>query len=137
MTVTLTPHDALIYTMVLASAVDRTMSDVELSRIGEIVQSLPVFDGFDSDRLIGIAQDCTTLVSGNEGLDIVLEIIRDTLPPRLRDTAYALAAEIVAADRRVVAEELRLLQLLRDRLSLDKLTSVAIERAAEARYRAA
>lgn len=131
----LTPHDALIYAMVMASAVDRTMSDGELSRIGEIVQHLPVFDGFESDRLIAVAQDCTALVSGNEGLDIALETIRDTLPPRLRDTAYALAVEIVATDRRVVAEEVRLLQLLRARLSLDKLTCAAIERAAEARYR--
>lgn len=131
----LTPHEALIYAMVMASAVDRTMSDGELARIGEIVQHLPVFDGFDPERLIAVAQDCTALVSGNEGLDIALEIIRDTLPPRLRDTAYALAVEIVAADRRVVAEELRLLQLLRDRLALDKLTASAIERSAEARYR--
>ncbi|MBN9031701.1 MAG: Tellurite resistance protein TerB [Rhizobiales bacterium 63-7] len=131
----LTPHEALIYAMVMASAVDRTMSDGELARIGEIVQHLPVFDGFDPERLIAVAQDCTALVSGNEGLDIALEIIRDTLPPRLRDTAYALAVEIVAADRRVVAEELRLLQLLRDRLALDKLTAAAIERSAEARYR--
>ena len=130
-----TPHEALIYAMVMASAVDRTMSDGELARIGEIVQHLPVFDGFDPARLIAVAQDCTALVSGNEGLDIALEIIRDTLPPRLRDTAYALAVEIVAADRRVVAEEVRLLQLLRDRLSLDKLTAAAIERSAEARYR--
>lgn len=131
----LTPHEALIYAMVMASAVDRTMSDGELARIGEIVQHLPVFDEFDPERLIAVAQDCTALVSGNEGLDIALEIIRDTLPPRLRDTAYALAVEIVAADRRVVAEELRLLQLLRDRLALDKLTAAAIERSAEARYR--
>ncbi len=131
----LTPHEALIYAMVMASAVDRTMSDGELARIGEIVQHLPVFDGFDPERLIAVAQDCTALVSGNEGLDIALEIIRDTLPPRLRDTAYALAVDIVAADRRVVAEELRLLQLLRDRLALDKLTAAAIERSAEARYR--
>lgn len=60
----LTPHEALIYAMVMASAVDRTMSDGELARIGEIVQHLPVFDGFDPERLIAVAQDCTALVSG-------------------------------------------------------------------------
>lgn len=135
MTTTVTPHDALIYAMVMASAVDRTMSDGELARIGDIVQHLPAFDGFDPDRLITAAQRCTDILSGPEGLDIALETIRDALPATLHDTAYALAVEVIATDRRIVAEEIRLLQLLAGRLSLDKLTCAAIERAAQARYR--
>lgn len=137
MTDIVTPHDALIYAMVMASAVDRTMSDNELARIGEIVQHLPVFSSFDPDRLIAAAQRCTDILSGAEGLDIALETIRDALPAQLYDTAYALAVEVIAADRQIVAEEIRLLQLLAARLSLDKLTCAAIERAAQARYRSA
>ncbi len=137
MTATVTPHDALIYAMVMASAVDRTMSDSELARIGEIVQHLPVFETFDPDRLIAAAQRCTDILSGPEGLDIALETIRDALPLPLYETAYALAVEVIAADRRVVAEEIRLLQLLSGRLALDKLTCAAIERGAQARYRPA
>ena len=131
----LSAQEALIYVMVMASAVDRSMNDRELGRIGELVTALPVFDGFDDDRLIGISRDCATLLSGHEGLDIVLETVRDALPPRLYDTAYALAVEVAAADLSVTAEELRLLAMLRDRLGLDKLTCAAIERSAIARYR--
>ena len=36
-------HAALVYVMVTISAVDRTMTDDELARIGEIVSNLPVF----------------------------------------------------------------------------------------------
>ena len=61
--------------------------------------------------------------------------MHDALPHNLYDTAYALAVEIAAADLHVEQEELRLLQLLRDRLGLDKLTCAAIERGAMARYR--
>src|SRR6185312_11667715 len=43
MTEPLNHHAALIYVMVTMSAVDRTMTDAELSRIGEIVSNLPVF----------------------------------------------------------------------------------------------
>ncbi|MET3601381.1 tellurite resistance TerB family protein [Martelella mangrovi] len=128
-------YDALIYVMVMASAVDSAMSDAELSRIGHITRSLPVFDGFDEDRLTDVSHACAEILSGSEGMDIALEIIRDTLPARLHDTAYALAVEIMAVDQAVKPEEIRLLQLLRDRLHLDKLTCAAIERGAIARYR--
>ncbi|MBM7044543.1 MULTISPECIES: tellurite resistance TerB family protein [Rhizobium] len=133
----LSAHEALIYVMVLASAVDRTMNDRELSRIGELIHALPVFKGFDDETLISVSRDCAKLLANNEGLDIVLETVRDTLPVRLYDTAYALAVEVASADLSVKAEELRLLSLLRDRLSLDKLTCAAIERSAIARYRKA
>ncbi|KAA0699418.1 Tellurite resistance protein TerB [Neorhizobium sp. P12A] len=131
----LSAQEALIYVMVMASAVDRTMNDRELSRIGELIQALPVFKGFDDENLISVSRDCAKLLSGPEGLDIVLETVRDTLSPRLYDTAYALAVEVASADFSVKAEELRLLSLLRDRLGLDKLTCAAIERSAIARYR--
>jgi len=130
-----TQPDALIYVMVMASAVDNAMSDRELVRIGQLLEVLPVFAEFDKDELLGVSKRCADLLGGPEGLDIVLEIVRDTLPPRLYDTAYALAVEIMAVDLFVKPEEIRLLQLLRDRLALDKLTCAAIERSAIARYR--
>ena len=131
----LSAQEALIYVMVMASAVDRTMNDREMSRIGELIHALPVFKGFDDEKLIDVSRDCARLLAGTEGLDIVLETVRDTLPPRLYDTAYALAVEVASADLSVKAEELRLLSLLRDRLDLGKLTCAAIERSAIARYR--
>lgn len=132
----MTPHDALIYVMVMASAVDSAMSDRELGRIGQLIRSLPAFEGFDEERLIAVTQNCADLLSGPEGMDITLETIRDALPPRLYDTAYALAVDVMSADLSVRPEEIRLLQLLRDRLRLDKLTCAALERGAIARNRA-
>lgn len=132
---TLSHHEALIYVMVMMSAVDKAMSEEELERIGALSRLLPVFEDFDDDRLVDIARDCAAQLSGQEGLDIVLEIIREALPPRLYDTAYALAVELAAADLAIRNEEIRLLQMLRDRLGLDKLTCAAIERGAMARFR--
>ncbi|MHA7969644.1 tellurite resistance TerB family protein [Rhizobium sp. CAU 1783] len=135
MTAPVTPHDALIFVMVMASAVDNSMNDRELRRIGQLIDILPIFEGFDKDRLIDVSQRCADILSGPEGLDIALEVIRDTVPKRSYDTAYALAVEIMAVDMAVKPEEIRLLQLLRDRLGLDKLTCAAIEHSAVARYR--
>ncbi|MDQ0455271.1 tellurite resistance TerB family protein [Rhizobium paknamense] len=137
MTTSVTIQDALIFTMVMASAVDNAMHDQELRRIGDLVDQTPIFEGFDGGSLIAVSQRCASLLAQPEGLDIVLETIRDALPQRLYDTAYALAVEVTAVDQAVRPEEIRLLQLLRDRLQLDKLTCAAIERSAIARYRRA
>ena len=131
----LSHHEALVYVMVMMSAVDREMSDDEFARIGRLVQFLPVFEGFDEDSLVHIGHECSAQLAAPEGLDIMLEIVREALPEKFRETAYALAVEIAAADQRIRNEEIRLLQLLRDRLGLDKLTCAAIERGALARFR--
>jgi tellurite resistance protein len=135
MTKPISNHEALIYAMVTLSAADRAMTDHELMKIGDVIRTLPIFKDFDSEQLIATAQACGALLQDDDGLDAVLSLIATSLPPRLYDTAYALAVEVAAADLHVEQEELRFLQMLRDRLNLDKLTVAAIERAAQARYR--
>lgn len=129
------PQEALIYVMVTMSAADRTMTDNELRRIGGIVQRLPAFADFDIDTLVKVAEDCGELLGGDDSLDSVLDLIAGSLPPKLYDTAYALAVDVAAADLDVSEEELRLLQIIRERLDLDPLVSAAIERGARARFR--
>ena len=131
----ITIQDALIYVMVTMSAVDKTMTDAELAQIGNITRTLPIFQDFNEERLIRVSRDCGAILSEPDGLDTVMLIAHDALPPGLYDTAYSLAVEVAAADLHVEQEELRLLQILRDRLGLDKLTCAAIERGAMARYR--
>ena len=127
-------HSALIYTMVLVSAADRNMTDSELKTIGDIVKHLPVFQDFDPARLTTVAQECATLLNDPKGFDKTLDIIESTLPTRLRETAYALACDVAAADGRASQEELRLLEILRHRLEVGRLPAAAIERGARARY---
>jgi hypothetical protein len=132
---TVTPQEALIYLMVVVSASDRDMTDSELAAIGRVVQSLPVFQGFDKNRVLPVARECQKIVHRDNGLATVLAIVADTLPERLHDTAYAVAVDIAAADLLERMEELRVLRLLREQLDIDKETAVAIHRAALARHR--
>ena len=127
-------HSALIYTMVLVSAADRNMTDSELKTMGEIVRYLPVFRGFDPDSLPKTAKECAELLGDAEGLDKGLDIIVDSLPERLRETAYAIACDVAAADGKATQEELRLLEILRHRLQVGRLAAAAIERGARARH---
>ena len=130
----ITPHEALIYIMITMSAADRQISDRELERIAEIVRHMPVFMGFDVNNLANTAERCGDLLSNEEGLDDLLDLIAGALPKKLHETAYALAVEVAAADLKVPDEEIRLLELLRDVLNLDKLVTAAIERSARARH---
>lgn len=127
-------HAALIYTMVLVSASDRRMPDIELRKIGEIIGGLPVFEGYNGDLLPSTAAACADLLDDEDGLDKALELIEGALPPKLRETAYALACDIAAADQEVPEEEARMLELIRHRLNIDRLTAAAIERGARARF---
>ena len=131
----ISPQAALIYTMVLAAAADREMTDGELRAIEEMIVFLPAFRDFDIARIAGIASDCTDLLAKETGLDIAFRRIKNALPPgRLRETAYALACDIVAADGAVSQEELEFLDLLRNAIDVDRLAAAAIERAARARF---
>jgi tellurite resistance protein len=131
-----TAHEALIYLMVVTSASDRDMTDVELERIGQVVRTWPIFEGFDEHRLVAIAQKCQQILHEDDGgLEKVLAIARGAVPLHLHDTAYAAAFEVAAVDLEMRMEELRVLQLLRRELAVDPLTVAAIERANKARHR--
>lgn len=129
-------HEALVYLMVITSASDRDMTDVELARIGSVVRSWPVFEDFDSNRLIDIARACQKMLGKDGGLSSVLDTVRAAIPERLHDTAYAMAFEVASADMEMRMEERRVLQLLRRDLAVDEATISAIERATKARHRA-
>ncbi|HYB10391.1 MAG TPA: tellurite resistance TerB family protein [Alphaproteobacteria bacterium] len=127
-------HDALIYAMVLTAAADQDMTDAEMRTIGEIINFLPVFKDFDSNRLPTVARACAELLTRDDGLDKALGEIKRTLPSPLRETAYALACDVAASNGIASQETLRLLELLRDGLNIDQLAAAAIERGSRVRY---
>lgn len=132
----LKPHQALIYAMITVSAVDRTISDAELKRIGSIVKELPAFRDYDNNWLLDESRECGVLLAKPGGLRHVLDLVTASLPENLRETAYVLSAEVAASDRRIASEEIRFLDLLAEALGIDKLTCAALERGATARHQA-
>ena len=120
--------------MVIVSAADGRMTDAELKTIGEIVHKFPIFNNFSADRLVAVAEECGAILPEEGGLDAVLGLIKESIPEKLRETAYAVAVEVAVADEKLEQEELRLLELLRDALSIERLYAGAIERSARARH---
>ena len=102
--------------------------------VPRLVRELPVFGDFHPAEIDTVTEIVLNLLDKSDGLDRAAEMIRDALPPRLRETAYLLACEIAAADGDASQEELRFLQDFRITLDIDRLIAGAIERAAKARY---
>jgi tellurite resistance protein len=128
-------HEAMIYAMVTLSAADRTMTDRELLKIGDIIRTMPIFADFNPEELVRIASDCGILLREEDGIDNMIAIIKAAIPARLYETLYACAVEVAAADLHVDQEELVFLEMLRDQLEIDPLVVAAIERSARVRYR--
>jgi tellurite resistance protein len=127
-------QSALIYAMVVTSAADAEIRESELNLIGHVVEYLPAFKKFDKTRMPRIAGDCLSLLDQEDGLDAAIGLIKAALPHKLRETAYALACEVAAADRKVDQSELRLLEMMRHELEVDRLTAAAIEKGVGAKY---
>jgi tellurite resistance protein len=130
----LTPQDCLVALMVAVSASDEDIRTTELVKIQAAVQLLPIFRGYDEDRLTPVSQTVFDLFEQEDGLDALFGLIRDNLPERLFETAYALACDVAAADGTLEETELRLLEEIRYELNLDRLHAAAIERGARARH---
>jgi len=128
-------HQALIHIMVVLSAVDRDMKDEELAKIGNAVSSLPVFEGYNTENLIEDSKQCRDILQEDQGLETVLQNAVNAIPETLYETTYALAVEVAAADLVLQEEELRLLQMLRQRLNLNRLVCAAIEYSTRIRHK--
>jgi len=110
------------------------MTDAEMLSIGDIVLHLPVFRDFDRKELPNTTSACAGLLADGEGLKKVFKEIKAALPARLRETAYALACDVAAADGSVTQEEARMLEMIRYELEIGRLPAAAIERGAKARH---
>jgi tellurite resistance protein len=127
-------HGALICAMVIVSASDNDMTDAELRVIGDIVEHLPVFRDYPAAELKQTLDQCIGLLGRENGLEEALQQIKEALSPRLREAAYAMACDVAAADPKASQEEMRVLELLRHRLGLDRLIAAALERGTRARF---
>ena len=132
----LDPQEALVCTMVLVAAAEtRGITDRKIGVMATLVQPLPAFEGFSDDQLQHAIDATIGLLREDDGLAHAGRLIRDALEPRLRETAYTLACDVVAADQVHGQAILQMLEFIGGELKLDTLVVSAIERATRARYR--
>lgn len=126
--------EALVLTMVLVSAADGGMTDREIGIMSGLVQTLPAFQDFTSDELADVTERAASLLHEDDGLAHAGRLMRAALGSKLRETAYALACEVVAGGQGARRQSLEMLEFVRGELGLDSLITAAIERGVRARY---
>jgi len=130
----MTAQDALAALMIAVSASDGNISTSELVKMSNAINNLPVFAGYDAERLPRMSKMVFDLLEQIEGLEALFGLIRDALPEKLYETAYALSCDVAAADGTIARSEARMLEEIGDELDLDRLHAAAIERGARARH---
>lgn len=130
----MTAQDALVAVMVAVSVSDESIKTSELVTIERIVNHLPVFADYDVDRIKPTSQVVFELFEEEDGIDALFGLMREALPERLFETAYALACDVAASDGLLRETELRFLEEIRYELNIDRLHGAAIERGARARH---
>jgi len=129
-----TAQDALVAVMIAVSASDEQMRTSELVAIQRTVNHMPVFADYDADRIRRVSQTVFDLLEEEDGLDALFGLVRDGLPEKLYETAYALACDVAAADGTLREAELRMLEEVRHELNVSRLHAAAIEQGARARH---
>ncbi|ADE86355.1 tellurite resistance TerB family protein [Rhodobacter capsulatus] len=130
----LSPQDALVAVMVAVSASDAKIRTAELVAIERMVNHMPIFATYDIDRIRIVAQTVYALFEEEEGIAALFGLVRAALPNHLYETAYALGCDVAAADGVLHQPELRMLEEIRDELTIDRLHAVAIEWGARVRH---
>jgi tellurite resistance protein len=133
-TAPMSPQDALVAVMVACSAADQDVRTAELVAITRMVNHMPIFAAYDADRVSRVSRIVFDLFEEEDGLDALFGLIREALPERLFETAYALACDVVTADGRHSQVELRMLEEVREELKIDRLHAAAIEWGARVRH---
>lgn len=130
----LTPAEAVIYLMVMASASDGSITETELRTIGRVVRSFAMFTDADEEELVETAEAAGALMSSDGGLHKVIDAAANALPEHLGETAYAAVVDVVTADESLDMTEIRVLELIREALKVTHDGAAAIEHAARARH---
>ena len=130
----ITAQDALAALMVAVSASDETIRTAELVKMSNAINNLPVFADYDAERLPRVSKMVFELLEQEDGLEALFGLIRDALPEKLFETAYALSCDVAAADGEIDNAEARMLEEIRYELEIDRLHAAAIERGSRARH---
>jgi hypothetical protein len=128
---------ALIYAMVAAAGAAREITAADIAIIGDLVDHLPIFSGIDRQKAVEIATDCSEQRARPDGIDQVSGQVRAALSTRLRQAAYALSCDVIAAGCRSQGDQIEALERIRAQLEVDAASARVVERLARLRSQAA
>jgi len=123
--ITLGPIESFVAIALLAIGADGHISDDELMVLKSSLWRLRMFRSY-SERTIASMIDNLIGIIRRQGADVLLQAAIVGIPHDLKDTIFAVTADLVLADGEVTAEEEELLQDLYHALDLPKSLALSI-----------
>ena len=129
--ISLSPQQATLACLYVLAACDGAPAAAELNlidRLAETATCLADMAAAETAASLALARD---LADAPDGLETLLDLCTQALDaPHNGRIAYAQAVEFVACHGQVSPEEMHLLDLIAERLAVDRLSRAAIETAA-------
>ncbi|MBI2497147.1 MAG: tellurite resistance TerB family protein [Opitutae bacterium] len=110
-------EEAFAAVLLVAVAADGHVSDEEKREFAAIVNRVQLYRAMNGDQFSAMMDKLHGL-HRREGSERLIERAAQSLPSELRETVFALAADLVLADGSVEADEKTLLELLQSRLGI-------------------
>ena len=135
----MSPQDSLVAVMIAVSAADQSIRTAELVAIQTLVNHLPIFAEYDSDRIRVMAQTVFELFEEDDGLDALFGLVRDSLPEGAATVETGLCAGLRRGrppERALCWRSPNCACWKKSAMSwgIDRLHAAAIERGARARH---
>jgi tellurite resistance protein len=105
----MTTQEAFVGVIMSAVAADGTISQEEALSIITVLNRMKLYQGMNQKDLKGML-DRTVTTLKNQGPGTIIAAAKETLPADMRDTAFAVAADLVLADGVVAETEKKFLE---------------------------
>ncbi|MDJ0798126.1 MAG: tellurite resistance TerB family protein [Calothrix sp. MO_167.B12] len=100
----LSPAEAVAAITLAAIASDGYMSEEETRSVSAILSRMKLFQSYTSDVIVGMFDKLLNLLR-QEGIDAFFNTAQASLPGNLKESAFALATDMVLADGVVTRDE--------------------------------
>ena len=114
----LTEAEGMAGIALAAIASDGMITEEEAAGLGTSLSRMKVYAGM-SNRDVNKVFEKLIKVARNEGVDKLLELSAASVRPELKQTAFALAADLLMADGNVANEEKRFLEKIQKNLGVN------------------
>lgn len=122
---TLNPAEAVAAITLVTVASDGHLSTEEINSVWTILSRMQMFRSYSTD-VMGRMFNKLAGILNRQGIDVLLQLAKASLPYELGPTVFAIAADLALADGTVTSEEEELLEKLYQLLEVPHETAVQI-----------
>lgn len=117
-----------------AVAADGVLEQEEQLALVTTLSRMKLYSGLNN-RQVGNVFEKLIKIARSEGIDVLIQRSAEATPANLKQTAFAVAADLIMADGHIAGEEKKFLEKIQKNLNVDDATAVKIVEVIEIKNR--